>query len=467
MAYLQLSFPPGILRNGTEYESKGRWFGCNQIRFVEGVILRRGDGVKHSTGAVTGKGRKIIAWRDNSLTRWVAVGTESHLYAMDDTGVLHDITPSGFTTGIQSATADAGGNVTADATVASLDLFGQYLLFCTADDGKIYEWQLNTAVIAAAVSSAPTARALVVTDEEFVFALGAAGVSRRIQWADQASLTTWTPDSTNQAGSFDLQSTGKLMQGKRVKGGTLLLTDAEAYLARWVGGVEIYGFPKLAEGCGAISQNCVGEFDGNAVWMSYGHFWLYNGFVQPLPCEVGNYVFANMLFAQISKVTARVDELVGEVTWHYPSYNGNGENDSYVTWSYREWAFGRNVWSFGGVGRLSGTGRGTYTCPQVVGSDGFIYNEEAATNNNDGTPYIETGPFELGNGDDVMHILQLIPDEASSTLGESVDALTDFTVSLKTRLFPGGAETTNGPYTLARPTDVRCCGRQAKARFDV
>jgi hypothetical protein len=70
MPYLQLAFPPGILRNGTEYESKGRWFGCNQIRFVEGVILRRGDGVKHSTSAVTGKGRKIIAWRDNSLTRW-------------------------------------------------------------------------------------------------------------------------------------------------------------------------------------------------------------------------------------------------------------------------------------------------------------------------------------------------------------------------------------------------------------
>ena len=34
--------------------------------------------------------------------------------------------------------------------------WGEYLLACNEDDGKIYEWQLNTASAAAVLSNAPT-----------------------------------------------------------------------------------------------------------------------------------------------------------------------------------------------------------------------------------------------------------------------------------------------------------------------
>jgi hypothetical protein len=252
--YQDIALPPGIYRQGTERQSKGRWYDGHLIRFFEGVRRPMGGWLAHSLSAVTGMGRRIIAWSDNSSppAHWAAIGTESHLYAMAQSGTISDITPSPFTAGTADAIAGGGygqGNygsgaygvpgtnnsLIQDATVWSLDTFGQFLVGLTVDDGKPYEWQLNTSVIAAAISGAPTGRALVMTDERFLFILGAAGVPRRVQWPDQGSLTVWTPLTTNQAGSFDLQSAGKLMQGARVSGATLIFTDVDVFIASYIG----------------------------------------------------------------------------------------------------------------------------------------------------------------------------------------------------------------------------------------
>src|SRR5689334_4298074 len=139
MPYVNLDFPPGMFRAGTERQSEGRWYDCNQIRFWNGLILPRASGAKFSASAVTGKGRRIIQWRDNSLNRWIVVGTHSNLYAIGSDGILHDITPAGFTTGVADAPTDGNGFATGEATVPSLELFGQYLVFCTDADQIIYE----------------------------------------------------------------------------------------------------------------------------------------------------------------------------------------------------------------------------------------------------------------------------------------------------------------------------------------
>ena len=73
------------------------------------------------------------------------------------------------------------------------------------------------------------------------------------------------------------------------------------------------------------------------------------------------------------------------------------------------------------------------------------------------TPYAETGPIELGNGDTILYASQLIPDE--KTAG-------DVTATFKAKQFPNGPETSYGPYTMASPTSVRFCGRQVKVRYE-
>ncbi len=474
MALFALQFPPGIYRNGTEYQSKNRWYDCNLVRFYEGTIRPIGGWRIKTTSTMTGVGRAITTWRDNSANTWAGIGTESHLYAMARTGVLSDITPSGFTPGRASATQGGGfgqGNFGAgtfgtpradtsliqDASVWTLDVFGQYLEACMADDGYIYEWQLNTGVIAAKVSNAPTARAIVCTDEGFVFALGAAGDPRNVAWCDQRDNTTWAPSATNQAGDYDLQTYGKLMCGKRVRGGTLIFTTLDVHLAQYTGDLFVYGFNKLADKCGVISQGSPAVIGDICAWMGNGNFWTYNGYVQQLPCDVSDYVFSNINAQQISKVTASVNTSYSEIRWDYPSAASN-ENDSFVVWNYRE-----NHWTIGSMVRLSGTDRGPMLYPMMVGTDGNAYEHEVGFSYDGVWPYVESGPFQVASGplqigenDFVVHADALLPDD--KTLG-------DVTATFKTKFYPDGPETSFGPYTLSAQTDLHFTARQAKVRY--
>lgn len=470
MSYLPLNIGAGVYRAGTEYESKGRWYDCNLIRFDEqGRVRPMGGWRTKSTSTVTGVGRAIISWTDNSGAIWTAIATQSHLYAMSRSGVLTDITPSGFTSGRADAVAQAGygaGNYGAgtygtprpdstaiqDVTVGSMDNFGQNLVFCNADDGYMYEWALNTSLDAVVITNAPTARALFVTNEGMLCAIGAASNPRNIAWSDQRDDTVWTADATNQAGDFDLTTAGRGMQGKRIRGGHLIWTDLDLHLMTYTADTLVYSFAKVGDGCGAISQNCAAVINALSVWMGRSGFWTYNGFVQPLPCDVADYVFSDLNQVQRSKVTCCVDSAFSEVTWHYPSSASN-ENDRYVKWNYRS-----NVWDIGELSRLSGADRaGATLYPLKVSTDGYVYEHEVGFMYDALTPYIESGPFEIGNGDNVAYALKLIPDE--KTQG-------DVTATFKTRFYPNETETTYGPYSLASsPVDVRFCGRQGKVRY--
>lgn len=468
MSFLSLQFPPGIYRNGTEYQSRGRFYDCNLVRFYEGTIRPIGGWRLKSTSSMTGKPRAIIAWRDNeSTTRW-AIGTESNLYAMSRAGVLADITPSGFVAGRPDAIAEGGygsgpygvgtyGSPRADttqiqdATMWSLDTFGEDLVGVSPDDTTVYQWTLDTGTPAAAVSGAPSGDALIVTQEGMLMVLGAASVPRRAQWSDQRDNTVWTADATNQAGDFDIQTNGRLMQGVRIKGGMLLHTDLDVHLVSYTGDNRIYSFDKVSDGCGAISRNCSIALDAQAVWMGPNGFWLYNGFAIPLPCDVSDYVFSNLDYQQASKITCEMNSEFGEVTWRYPS-GSSTEIDSYVTWNFRE-----NHWSIGEIVRLCGVDRGVTQYPVLCDASGNAYEHEVGFAYDGTMPFIEGGPVQLGNGDQVMYANLLMPDD--KTLG-------DVNASFFVKFEPDGIETSFGPYSLSSRTDLRFCGRQMKVRFD-
>ena len=72
-------------------------------------------------------------------------------------------------------------------------------------------------------------------------------------------------------------------------------------------------------------------------------------------------------------------------------------------------------------------------------------------------PYAESGPISLGNGDGVMKVSQLIPDE--KTQGE-------VNVTFKTRFHPNDTERTYGPYSTGNPTSLRFTGRQIRLRVE-
>jgi len=470
MALIPLKIPPGVYRNGTEYQSAGRWFDANLVRWYENTLRPIGGWRKRSASQLTGKCRGLLTWRDNSANRWIAAGTHSKLFIMNAAGTLKDITPTSFTVGIADAAVNTGygsnfygyyaygvarpdtGSVT-PATTWSLDTFGEYLIACSSADGKIYEWQLDfaTPTIAAVITNAPTGCAAVMsTAERFIFALGASSNPRLVKWCDQESDTNWTPSATSQAGDFELQTVGALKAGKKVRGINLLFTDVDVHTATYVGLPYVYSFEKAASGCGLISAQAVAAIDTAALWMSTSGFWIFDGYVKPLPCDVSDYVFQNLNYNQSSKVYAVHNSKYGEVWWFYPS-NASNEVDSYVTYNYRE-----NHWNIGSLSRTAGVDRGVYLQPLMVSSDGFIYEHEVGYDYDSGVLYAESGPLEIGQGDNIMSVRQVIPDE--QTLGEVV-------VSFKSRLYPTSTESSHGPYSASQPTDVRFSGRLVKVKY--
>jgi hypothetical protein len=183
--------------------------------------------------------------------------------------------------------------------------------------------------------------------------------------------------------------------------------------------------------------------------MSKSGFWIYDGYVKPLPSDVSDYVFDNINIAQLSKVYAVHVSKFGEIWWYYPSSESN-ENDSYVTFNYRE-----NHWNIGTLSRTAGVDSGVFTYPLMVSSDGYIYEHEVGFAYDGAAVFAESGPVQIGNGDQVMSVLGVIPDE--QTLGEAV-------VSFTARMYPTGAESSYGPYSASNPTSVRFSGRQVNMK---
>ena len=177
------------------------------------------------------------------------------------------------------------------ATSWDLESWGEYLLACNEDDGKIYEWQLDTAAVATVLSNAPTSnRGIVVTEERFLFALGAGGNPRKVQWSDREDNNLWTPAATNEAGDLELNTSGALMKGMTVRGQTLLLTTRDAHVANYIGPPYVYGIERVGTSCGLAAKQAAVVVDAGAFWMGVNSFYTYTGgAVQELPCDVADY----------------------------------------------------------------------------------------------------------------------------------------------------------------------------------
>jgi hypothetical protein len=414
----------------------------------------------------------MFSWEDNAGNRFIAGGTYNKLYVWQSNGNIVDITPTGLSAGYEDAQSFSGygggfygfgsyGVPVVDttsitpATSWQLDNWGQYLIGVSDFDKTIYEWQLDTVTptVAAPVANAPTATGLVVTDERFVFALGADGNNRRVEWSDREDNTTWTPTTTNEAGGFELETSGDILLGKQTLGQTLIITTRDAHVFKYVGPPYVYSTERVGTYCGGVSKHCCATFDGGAAWMGVNSFFVYNGgTVQKIPCDVADYVFNDIFRSKISKVFAVNMAQFNEIWWFYPSA-ASTENDRYVAWNYVE-----NTWMTGNLARTAGVDGGPFPHPLMASpDDDKIYEHEVGYSYDGETPYAETGPFRIGVGEEIMHVMQMLPDE--KTQG-------DVTATFKSRFYPNGTEREYGPYTMANPTSVRFAGRQIRMRVE-
>lgn len=470
MPLIPLDIPPGVYANGTDYEGSGRWREASLVRWRDGSLRPIGGWRERIASAFASTPRSMITWEDNASDRWAAAGAFDKLYAVSASNTVTDITPATLTAGRLNAEVETGfgggfygtsfygtsrpdtGNYS-EATTWALDNWGEYLVGCSVDDGTLWEWQLNTASDAAAIANAPTDNlSLMVTEERFLFALGAAGEPRKVQWCDREDNTLWTPAATNEAGDIELQTAGQIMAGVRTRGQALILTDIDAHSATYIGPPFVYGFERVGTACGLIARRAFAATDNGVFWMGPNGFFLYNGTtVQEIPCEVHDYVFNDLNPAQVSKTWAMTLGQQGEVWWFYPS-GASTEIDRYVALDFKE-----GHWMTGELSRTCGADRGVFKYPFMSDASGNLIEHEVGLNYDGATIYAESGPISIGNGDQIMSVKQLIPDELS---------LGDVSATFKTRFHPTDTERNYGPYSMANPTSVRFAGRQVRMRIE-
>ena len=172
MPLVPLQIPAGFFRNGTDLQGSGRWRDGSLVRWREGSLRPVGGWRERIADMFTDAPRGMHAWEANNGDRWLAGGTYNKLIVATSGGLTYDITPAGFVAGSLDATVNTGysggfygtgfyGQIRPDtgnfgeATTWHLDNFGQYLVACSNADGKLYEWQLNTASDASQITNAP------------------------------------------------------------------------------------------------------------------------------------------------------------------------------------------------------------------------------------------------------------------------------------------------------------------------
>ena len=488
--YFPLALPPGVVKNGTKYQTKGRWFDSHLVRWLDGTIRPVGGwaALKDSGGAdlqLSGVPRRAHAWRADDGGVWLAAGTvgtgTTKAYALLGYG-LTDITPAGFPNCTKDATfvtvgnygqgpygrgpygRGAATNQITEADIWHFDNFGQTLVGNATCDGRMLSWDLNPVNDFVAITNSPTGvKGLVVSPEGFLFALGCSdspvvngcqvGNSpgrRRLQWADQYSLTSWTPNGANQAGGITLQSKGVLLAGRRTASQTLLFTDEDVHAATYIGLPYVYKVKQVGDNCGIVGPNAVVVLGNTAYWMGRKQFFKFDGVVIPIPSDVADYVFGDIAMAQRYKITAWAVPEYNEVWWFYPSAS-SVENDRYVIYNVAE-----GHWAVGKLGRNAGVPSGVLSFPVLLDAAGKLYQHEVGDNRGTEVPYVESGPIEVGSGEQFLDMQSLIPDE--KTLG-------DTSVSFYVGNYPTDQENVFGPYSLATPTTVRFQARQMRVRF--
>ena len=321
----------------------------------------------------------------------------------------------------------------------------------TEDDFTIDNITVKKKPVAEPIANAPTNNlGLVVTEERFLVALGAGGNPRKVQWCDRENRTSWTPAATNEAGDIELQTTGQIMQAVRTRGQTLVITDVDAHAMRYLGPPYVYGFERVGTSCGSISRKAAVDVDMGIFWMGQGGFYRFDGnTVQEIPCEVRDYIFDDFNTGQQSKIWGYANSEFAEIWWYYASASSK-EIDSYVGYNYRE-----NFWLIGKMQRTCGASRGVFRYPILGDTHGTLHDHEVGVFKDGSEVFAETGPISLGNGDQVMQVSQIIPDE--TTQG-------DVEMYFKTRFHPNDTEREYGPYTPANPTSARFVGRQIRMK---
>jgi hypothetical protein len=231
-----------------------------------------------------------------------------------------------------------------------------------------------------------------------------------IRWSDQENPYEWTPDATNQAGSIRLSHGSQIQSAIQTRQEIIILTDQAVYSFQYVGAPFYWKTQLMGDNISVIGQNSVALASGVIYWMGKDKFYMYDGRVQTLNCDLRKFVFQNINQTQNQQVFASTSEAYNEVWWFYISGSGN-EINAYVVYNYIE-----KLWYYGTMGRTAWLDSGLLPNPVAATYKGYVVNQESGVDDVEtGTPapisaYISSSEFDIGDGHNFAFVWRVLPD---------------------------------------------------------
>ena len=408
----------------------GSKFASGDYILVEQEIMKV-TGVSSNTLTVT----RDLA--NNNDTTTVSAGSHDATSHADNTAVSLIFDASDTTLDYVGWNEAASSSTTVlEAGYWVLENFGEDLL-ALANNGSLYKWDSSAGVVdnraALAHANAPTAsRHLILsTPDRHVILMGTETTIGStttqddlfLRFSSQEDLSTWSPSSTNTAGSFRIQDGSRIMTAVRSRGSILVWTDTSMHSLQFIGPPFIFGLTQIGSHCGAVSPHSAVDVNGTTFWMSQQAFYMFDGTINKLPCTVQDYVFDDFSATQEVLVFAGLNTDFNEVTWYYAS-KGSSYINRNVTYNYLE-----NSWYTNSLARTTWLDRGVYDSPYateysssvngdnptvlgVTDGSSTVYVHESGTDDVISAlpSFIQSGDFDIGDGDQMLSIKRFIPD---------------------------------------------------------
>jgi len=340
------------------------------------------------------------------------------------------------------------------ATDWTMDNWGEVLLACP-EDGPIYAWAPDSGFsTAAVVATAPFFNGgIFISMPQQILVCWRSTQSTGVQdplevrWSDAGDYTNFAVTSQTAAGSFHIPTGSIIMGGLQAPSYGVIWTDVDVWLMQYVGGDVIFNFTRVGNGCGLIGKHAAGKIGGDVYWCGLNNFFrLSGGEVTPIPCTVWDFIFQNLDTTNQGKICCAPNSTFNEITWYFPSMNGNGENDSYVKLNISE-----GEWDYGVLGRNAWIDVTALGNP--IGADTVnIYQHEEGYNNVTSpiTASFESGYWSIAQGNELAIVDWFLPDMKFGTYSGAQTA--SIQITFKAVDYMGDTPRSYGPYTFTQAT---------------
>ena len=115
-----------------------------------------------------------------------------------------------------------------------------------------------------------------------------------IRWSAQDDIYNWTPSITNQAGSIRISHGSEIVGIVQTRQEIVVFTDSAIYSLQYLGPPYVWVPQLLGDNISIMSPNAAVIASGIVYWMGVDKFYMYDGRVQTLKCDLRRHVFGDL-----------------------------------------------------------------------------------------------------------------------------------------------------------------------------